>query len=88
MIKQFVEVIQVVLDITAYLICIVSQLHLPFGELYGLVDVELMLFDQFLLLLQDQLDVLIMFLGELTNVELLNILANAYIVVYVGSGVC
>lgn len=87
MIEQFVQIIQVILDITAYLIRIIAELHLTFGQFDGLVDVELMFFDEFLLLFEDELDVLVVFLGELGDVELLGVLASAHVVVCVG-GVC
>lgn len=45
MIEQLVQIIQVVLDITADLIRVIPELHLAFGQLDGLIYVELVLFN-------------------------------------------
>ncbi len=88
MIEQVVQVVQVVLNVAADLICVIPQLHLPLGQLDGLVDVELMLLYQLLLLLQDQLDVFVVLLAQLRNIPPLTLLSLPpllpHVVVYDG----
>lgn len=49
--QQTIQVVQVVLDITSYLVSLISQFHVFLGQLYGLVYVAFMLLYQLLLLL-------------------------------------
>ena len=51
MLEKTLQIIQVVLDIAAYLIGVVSQLHLLFSQFYRLVNMQLVLLYQLLLLL-------------------------------------
>ncbi len=62
MIKYFIKVIKIVFNIAAYFISIVSEFHLFFGELNGLVYMKFMLLYELLLLLQDELNVFVMLL--------------------------
>jgi len=64
LLEQVVEVVEVVLDVAANLVGLVAQVHFLLGELDGLVDLYLMLLYQFLLLLQDQLNVLVVLLTQ------------------------
>lgn len=59
--QKTIQVVQVVLDIASYLVSLISQFHVLLGQLYGLVYVAFMLLYQFLLLLQNELNVLVVF---------------------------
>ena len=64
LLQQDVQAGEVVFDVAAYLVGLVAQVHLLLGKLDSLVDLHLMLFDQFLLLLQDQLDVFVVLFAQ------------------------
>lgn len=83
--QQTVEIVKVVLDVAADLVGLVPEPHVLLGQLDRLVYVAFVLFDQLLLLLQDQLDILVVLLAQLLDV--LGPLGSAQVVAGVGVGV-
>ena len=66
--QHHVQIVEVILDIRTYFISLVPQNHLLLGHLNRTIYTRLMLFYQFLLLLQNQFDVVVVFLAEVVDI--------------------
>lgn len=70
LIEQLLKVVEIVFDIASNFVGLVAEMHLSFGEFYCFIDVGFMVFDEFFLFFQNELDILVMLFTQKVDVFL------------------